>query len=103
MKHITQARCDEIALRLNLRPRKRYRFFSPLEIVALCTNCGAVHQLICHGSTLLASLRDRTVGTRHLQQSLNDLNQCLTLRVRRPLCAIWCITIAPNVSVAVES
>ena len=35
MKHVTQARCEQIALRLNNRPRKRYRFFSPLEILAL--------------------------------------------------------------------
>jgi IS30 family transposase len=38
MKHITQARCDEIAWRLNNRPRKRYRFFSPLEILSLYTS-----------------------------------------------------------------
>ena len=38
MKHVTQARCDEIAWRLNNRPRKRYRFFSPLEVLALYTS-----------------------------------------------------------------
>jgi IS30 family transposase len=35
MKHLTQARCSEIALRLNNRPRKRYRYFSPIEVLAL--------------------------------------------------------------------
>ena len=37
MKHLTQERCAEIALRLNNRPRKRYRFFSPIEVLALYT------------------------------------------------------------------
>lgn len=35
MKHLTQARCAEIAQRLNNRPRKRHRYFSPVEILAL--------------------------------------------------------------------
>ncbi len=34
MKHITQARCDTIALALNNRPRKRHHYFSPIEILA---------------------------------------------------------------------
>lgn len=37
MKHITQARCAAIAWRLNNRPRRRYRYFSPIELVALYT------------------------------------------------------------------
>jgi IS30 family transposase len=32
MKYLTQARCTEIALRLNNRPRKRHGYLSPLEI-----------------------------------------------------------------------
>ena len=39
MKHLTQRRCVEIALRLNHRPRKRHRFFSPLEVLALYIDC----------------------------------------------------------------
>ena len=31
MKHITQKRCNEIASTLNNRPRKRYRFLTPIE------------------------------------------------------------------------
>lgn len=31
MKHVTQTQCNEIARILNNRPRKRYRFLSPLE------------------------------------------------------------------------
>jgi transposase, IS30 family len=34
MKHLTQARCTEIALRLNNRPRKRHSYLSPLEVLA---------------------------------------------------------------------
>lgn len=34
MKHLTQARCTEIALRLNNRPRKRYGYLSPIEKLA---------------------------------------------------------------------
>lgn len=34
MKHLTQARCTEIALKLNNRPRKRHDFLSPLEVLA---------------------------------------------------------------------
>jgi IS30 family transposase len=34
MKHLTQARCIEIALRLNNRPRKRHAFRSPIEVLA---------------------------------------------------------------------
>jgi IS30 family transposase len=37
MKHLTQARCDAIAVRLNNRPRKRHRYFSPIEVLALYT------------------------------------------------------------------
>ena len=33
MKTLTQAQCNEIACRLNNRPRKRHRFRSPLEIL----------------------------------------------------------------------
>ena len=32
MKHLTQARCTAIALKLNNRPRKRHGYLSPLEI-----------------------------------------------------------------------
>ena len=32
MKHLNQARCTEIALKLNNRPRKRHDYLSPLEI-----------------------------------------------------------------------
>jgi transposase, IS30 family len=35
MRHLTQKRCVEIARRLNHRPRKRHRFFSPIEVLAL--------------------------------------------------------------------
>lgn len=35
MKHLTQARCSEIAQRLNNRPRKRHSYFSPIEVLAL--------------------------------------------------------------------
>ena len=34
MKHLTQARCTEIALKLNNRPRKRHKFLSPVELLA---------------------------------------------------------------------
>lgn len=37
MKHLTQARCAEIAARLNHRPRKRHGYFSPVEVLALYT------------------------------------------------------------------
>lgn len=37
MKRLTQAGCAEIALRLNNRPRKRHRYFSPIEVLALYT------------------------------------------------------------------
>ena len=33
MKTLTQARCDEIARILNNRPRKRHRFYTPIEIL----------------------------------------------------------------------
>lgn len=35
MKHLTQKRCDEIARRLNHRPRKRHSYFSPLEVLSV--------------------------------------------------------------------
>lgn len=35
MRHLTQARCTEIALRLNNRPRKRHGYLSPIEAFAL--------------------------------------------------------------------
>ncbi len=38
MKRLTQRRCVDIAARLNHRPRKRHRYFSPLEVLALYTN-----------------------------------------------------------------
>ena len=38
MKHLTQARCSELAQRLNNRPRKRHRYFSPVELLALYTS-----------------------------------------------------------------
>ena len=38
MKHVTQARCSEIARRLNNRPRKRHSYFSPIEVLALYTS-----------------------------------------------------------------
>jgi len=38
MKQVTQARCAEIAMRLNNRPRKRHGYFSPIEILALYTS-----------------------------------------------------------------
>jgi IS30 family transposase len=34
MKHLTQAKCTEIALKLNNRPRKRHSFLSPIEVLA---------------------------------------------------------------------
>lgn len=34
MKHLNQARCTEIALRLNNRPRKRHGYLSPIEVLA---------------------------------------------------------------------
>jgi transposase, IS30 family len=34
MKHLTQARCIDIALKLNNRPRKRHGYLSPVEIFA---------------------------------------------------------------------
>lgn len=34
MKHLTQARCTEIALKLNNRPRKRHGYLSPIEVFA---------------------------------------------------------------------
>jgi IS30 family transposase len=34
MKHLTQAACSEIALKLNNRPRKRHGFLSPIEVLA---------------------------------------------------------------------
>jgi IS30 family transposase len=36
MKNLTQAQCTAIARKLNHRPRKRYGFLSPLEILDLC-------------------------------------------------------------------
>jgi IS30 family transposase len=33
MKTLTQARCDEIARILNNRPRKRHRFYTPIEVL----------------------------------------------------------------------
>jgi IS30 family transposase len=36
MKHLTQARCTEIAVKLNNRPRKRHAYLSPIEIFATC-------------------------------------------------------------------
>jgi len=38
MKHLTQRQCADIARRLNHRPRKRYRYFSPIEVLALYTS-----------------------------------------------------------------
>lgn len=38
MKHITQKRCEEIASRLNHRPRKRHSYFSPVEVLWLYTD-----------------------------------------------------------------
>jgi len=37
MKHIHQARCEAIARALNNRPRKRHRYFSPIEILVHAT------------------------------------------------------------------
>lgn len=37
MKHLSQARCTAIALKLNNRPRKRHRYFSPIELLARST------------------------------------------------------------------
>ena len=34
MKHLSQARCTEIALKLNNRPRKRHNYLSPIEVLA---------------------------------------------------------------------
>lgn len=34
MKYLTQARCTEIALKLNNRPRKRHDYLSPIEVLA---------------------------------------------------------------------
>jgi IS30 family transposase len=34
MRNLSQARCSEIALKLNNRPRKRHGFLSPIEILA---------------------------------------------------------------------
>ena len=36
MRNLTQAHCTAIARKLNHRPRKRYGFLSPLEILDLC-------------------------------------------------------------------
>jgi transposase, IS30 family len=36
MKSVTQARCTAIARKLNNRPRKRYGFLSPIEMLDLC-------------------------------------------------------------------
>jgi IS30 family transposase len=36
MKDVTQARCTAIAKKLNHRPRKRYGFLTPLEVLDLC-------------------------------------------------------------------
>jgi len=33
MRRLTQARCDEIARILNNRPRKRHRFYTPIEVL----------------------------------------------------------------------
>lgn len=33
MKHLSQARCTEIALKLNNRPRKRHGYLSPIEVL----------------------------------------------------------------------
>jgi IS30 family transposase len=38
MKYLTQARCTEIARRLNNRPRKRHGYLSPIEILARSLN-----------------------------------------------------------------
>ena len=38
MKHLTQKRCTDIALKLNNRPRKRYGYLSPIEVLALYTD-----------------------------------------------------------------
>ena len=34
MKHLSQARCTEIAVKLNNRPRKRHDYLSPIEVLA---------------------------------------------------------------------
>ena len=39
MKHLTQKRCEDIARRLNHRPRKRHRYFAPIEVLALYAHC----------------------------------------------------------------
>ena len=36
MRRLTQARCTEIAIKLNNRPRKRHAYLSPIEIFARC-------------------------------------------------------------------
>jgi transposase, IS30 family len=36
MKNLTQARCTAIAKQLNHRPRKRYGFLTPLEVLEFC-------------------------------------------------------------------
>ena len=36
MKDVTQARCTAIAKKLNSRPRKRYGFLTPLEVLDFC-------------------------------------------------------------------
>jgi transposase, IS30 family len=41
MKYLTQARCAEIARRLNKRSGKQHSYFSPIEILALYTSCPA--------------------------------------------------------------
>lgn len=40
MKHLTQTRCTEIALKLNNRPRKRHGYLSPIEVFANCVELG---------------------------------------------------------------
>lgn len=34
MQFVSQSRCTQVALKLNNRPRKRYGFFSPIEVLA---------------------------------------------------------------------
>jgi transposase, IS30 family len=38
MKHLSQARCAAIAAVLNHRPRKRYGYLSPIEVLGYCTD-----------------------------------------------------------------
>jgi IS30 family transposase len=38
MKRITQQRCNAIALELNIRPRKRHGFKSPVEVLCVQTS-----------------------------------------------------------------